>query len=151
MYKIWLMPMSFKIIFCISQLFYNGPSIVNLHAPMSERTIMNESSQAHLASLNLNRLRRWTFIVTRKGNYLLRTTLNVCAHSAAKGKNSYFRAQFQRINAHRGSKKPMWQLPTRCWLPYITFLKMELHFRIWVRIITTNSIRNAKSTSTWRS
>ena len=42
---------------------------------------------------------------TRKGNYLLRTTLIVCAHSAAKVKNSYFRAQFQRINAHRGSKK----------------------------------------------
>ena len=30
---------------------------------MSERTTMNESSQAHLASLNLDRLRRWTFIV----------------------------------------------------------------------------------------
>ena len=63
MHKIWRMPMSFKTIFCISQLFYNGPSIVNLHAPMSERTTMNESSQAHLASLNLNRLRRCTFIV----------------------------------------------------------------------------------------
>lgn len=42
---------------------------------------------------------------TRKGNSLLRTTLIVCAHSAAKVKNSYFRAQFQRISAHRGSKK----------------------------------------------
>lgn len=42
---------------------------------------------------------------TRKGNCLLRTTLIVCAHSAAKVKNSYFRAQFQRISAHRGSKK----------------------------------------------
>ena len=42
---------------------------------------------------------------TRKGNHLLRTTLIVCAHSAVKVKNSYFRAQFQRISAHRGSKK----------------------------------------------
>lgn len=42
---------------------------------------------------------------TRKGNSLLRTTLIVCAHSAAKVKHSYFRAQFQRISAHRGSKK----------------------------------------------
>lgn len=42
---------------------------------------------------------------TRKGNQLLRTTLIVCAHSAVKVKNSYFRAQFQRISAHRGSKK----------------------------------------------
>lgn len=33
------------------------------------------------------------------------TTLIVCAHSAVKVKNSYFRAQFQRISAHRGSKK----------------------------------------------
>lgn len=42
---------------------------------------------------------------TRKGNNLLRTTLIVCAHSAAKVKGSYFRAQFQRISAHRGSKR----------------------------------------------
>ncbi len=42
---------------------------------------------------------------TRKGNSLLRTTLIVCAHSAAKVKNSYFHAQFHRVNAHRGSKR----------------------------------------------
>ncbi len=42
---------------------------------------------------------------TRKGNSLLRTTLIVCAHSAVKVKNSHFRAQFQRVSAHRGSKK----------------------------------------------
>ncbi len=42
---------------------------------------------------------------TRKGNALLRTTLVVCAHSAAKVKNSYFHAQFQRISAHRGKKR----------------------------------------------
>ncbi len=42
---------------------------------------------------------------TRKGNALLRTTLIVCAHSAAKVKNSYFHAQFQRISAHRGKKR----------------------------------------------
>ena len=42
---------------------------------------------------------------TRKGNNLLRTTLIVCAHSAVKVKNSYFRAQFQRIRAHRGDKR----------------------------------------------
>ena len=40
-----------------------GLIFLNLHAPMSERTTMNESSQAHWASLNLNRLRRCTFIV----------------------------------------------------------------------------------------
>ncbi len=42
---------------------------------------------------------------TRKGNQLLRSTLIVCAHSAAKVRGSYFHAQFQRISAHRGSKK----------------------------------------------
>ncbi len=42
---------------------------------------------------------------TNKGNQLLRTTLIVCAHSAAKVKTSYFYAQFKRISAHRGSKK----------------------------------------------
>jgi len=42
---------------------------------------------------------------TRKGNALLRTTLVVCAHSAAKVKSSYFHAQFQRISAHRGKKR----------------------------------------------
>lgn len=42
---------------------------------------------------------------TRKGNRLLRSTLVVCAHSAAKVKGSYFHAQFQRISAHRGKKR----------------------------------------------
>lgn len=42
---------------------------------------------------------------TRKGNALLRTTLITCAHSAAKKKDSYFRAQFKRISAHRGTKR----------------------------------------------
>ena len=42
---------------------------------------------------------------TRKGNSLLRSTLIVCAHSAAKVKGSYFHAQFQRVSAHRGSKR----------------------------------------------
>lgn len=42
---------------------------------------------------------------TRKGNILLRSTLIVCAHSAAKVKGSYFHAQFQRVSAHRGSKR----------------------------------------------
>ena len=42
---------------------------------------------------------------TRKGNNQLRTTLLVCAHSAVKVKESYFHAQFQRISAHRGSKR----------------------------------------------
>lgn len=42
---------------------------------------------------------------TRKGNSLLRSTRIVCAHSAAKVKDSYFHAQFQRISAHRGKKK----------------------------------------------
>lgn len=42
---------------------------------------------------------------TTKGNSLLKSTLIVCAHSAVKVKTSYFHAQFQRISAHRGSKK----------------------------------------------
>lgn len=42
---------------------------------------------------------------TRKGNSLLRTTLIVCAHSAAKVSSSYFYAQYKRISSHRGSKK----------------------------------------------
>ncbi len=42
---------------------------------------------------------------TRKGNKLLRTTLITCAHSAANSKNSFFHAQFQRISAHRESKR----------------------------------------------
>ena len=42
---------------------------------------------------------------TRKGNSMLRATLLVCAHSAAKVKSSYFYAQFTRICAHRGKKR----------------------------------------------
>ena len=42
---------------------------------------------------------------TNKGNRLLRTTLIVCAHAAAKMKNTYFSAQFHRISAHRGKKR----------------------------------------------
>lgn len=42
---------------------------------------------------------------TTKGNKLLRTTLVVCAHAAAKVKSSYFYAQFKRISAHRGKKR----------------------------------------------
>lgn len=41
----------------------------------------------------------------RKGNRLLRTTLITCAHSAANSKKSFFHAQFQRVSAHRGSKR----------------------------------------------
>ena len=36
---------------------------------------------------------------------MLRTTLIVCAHAAAKMKNTYFSAQFHRISAHRGKKR----------------------------------------------
>ena len=42
---------------------------------------------------------------TRKGNKLLRSTLVVCAHAAAKVKTSYFYAQYKRIGAHRGKKR----------------------------------------------
>ena len=42
---------------------------------------------------------------TRKGNKLLRSTLVVCAHAAAKVKTSYFHAQYKRISAHRGKKR----------------------------------------------
>ena len=42
---------------------------------------------------------------TRKGNSMLRSTLLVCAHSAAKVKSSYFYAQYARICAHRGKKR----------------------------------------------
>lgn len=42
---------------------------------------------------------------TRKGNKLLRSTLVVCAHAAAKVKTSYFHAQYKRITAHRGKKR----------------------------------------------
>lgn len=42
---------------------------------------------------------------TNKGNNLLRTTLVVCAHAAAKMKGTYFSAQFRRISSHRGKKR----------------------------------------------
>ena len=42
---------------------------------------------------------------TRKGNSLLRETLVICAHSAARTKSSYFYAQFQRIKLRRGAKR----------------------------------------------
>lgn len=42
---------------------------------------------------------------TNKGNALLRSTLIVCAHAAAKMKDTYFAAQFKRISAHRGKKR----------------------------------------------
>ena len=42
---------------------------------------------------------------TRKGNALLRSTLIICAHTAARIKTSYFHAQFHRIASRRGRKK----------------------------------------------
>ena len=36
---------------------------------------------------------------------MLRSTLLVCAHSAAKVKGSYFHAQYMRICVHRGKKR----------------------------------------------
>ena len=42
---------------------------------------------------------------TTKGNTLLRETLVICAHSAARVKTSYFHAQFQRLRLRRGAKK----------------------------------------------
>src|SRR5260370_42176712 len=41
----------------------------------------------------------------RKGANWLKTTLVQCALAAAKKKNSYLQAQFQRIKARRGPKK----------------------------------------------
>ena len=42
---------------------------------------------------------------TRKGNAMLRTTLINCAHAAVKRKDSFFAAQFARIQVHRGKKR----------------------------------------------
>ena len=48
----------------------------NLHAPTSEDITKNESSQAPLASLNLDRLRRWAFTVNLHAPTGERTTMN---------------------------------------------------------------------------
>ena len=42
---------------------------------------------------------------TTKGNAILKETLVICAHSAARVRDSYFYAQFQRLRNHRGAKK----------------------------------------------
>lgn len=42
---------------------------------------------------------------TRKGNVYLRTVLVQAAHAAAKKKNSYWRAKFQRLRSRRGAKR----------------------------------------------
>lgn len=42
---------------------------------------------------------------TTRGNALLRETLIVCAHSAARKKDSYFHAQFERLKLRRGAKR----------------------------------------------
>lgn len=42
---------------------------------------------------------------TRKGNYLLKTTLVCCAHSAVKRRETYFHSLYSRISAHRGKKR----------------------------------------------
>mgnify|MGYP000918438882 FL=1 len=42
---------------------------------------------------------------TTKGNTILKETLVICAHSAARVRDSYFYAQFQRLRSHRGAKK----------------------------------------------
>jgi transposase len=42
---------------------------------------------------------------TRKGNVYLCTTLVQAAHAAAKKKNSYWRAKFQRLRSRRGTKR----------------------------------------------
>jgi transposase len=42
---------------------------------------------------------------TRKGNKVLRATLNQAAHAAARTKNTYLSAQYHRLAARRGRKK----------------------------------------------
>ena len=42
---------------------------------------------------------------TRKGNKILKSTLAQCAKSAAKNKNSFFHAQYQRISIRRGKNR----------------------------------------------
>ena len=42
---------------------------------------------------------------TTKGNKVLKTTLVTCAHSAVMVKDSFFKAQFSRISARRGTKR----------------------------------------------
>ena len=42
---------------------------------------------------------------TTKENSILKETLVICAHSAARVRDSYFYAQFQRLRSHRGAKK----------------------------------------------
>jgi len=66
---------------------------------------------------------------TRKGNQLLRTTLVVCAHSAAKVKGSYFHAQFQRISAHRGKKRAGVAVAHSLLIAIYHLLKDEVEFK----------------------
>lgn len=46
-YKIWLMPMSFKTIFCISQLFYNSPFFYIVYVCMMQIGFLYLLSPAH--------------------------------------------------------------------------------------------------------
>lgn len=66
---------------------------------------------------------------TRRGNALLRTTLIVCAYSAAKVKNSYFHAQFQRISAHRGKKRAYVAVAHSMLIAIYHILKERVKFR----------------------
>ncbi len=82
---------------------------------------------------------------TRKGNQLLRTTLVVCAHSAAKVKGSYFHAQFQRINAHRGKKRAYVAVAHSLLISLYHVLKDGVEFKDLGAETTTSSTKKEKS------
>ncbi|MCI9569915.1 MAG: hypothetical protein HFG14_08475 [Lachnospiraceae bacterium] len=61
----------------------------NLHAPTSEDITKNESSQAPLASLNLDRLRRWAFTVNLHAPTSEDTTKNESSQAPLASLNLY--------------------------------------------------------------
>ena len=65
---------------------------------------------------------------TRKGNKLLRSTLVVCAHAAAKVKTSYFYAQYKRIGAHSGKKRAAVAVPHSMLIAIYHMLKEGVAF-----------------------
>jgi transposase len=88
----------------------------------------------------------------RKGSHWLKTTLVQCAWAAIKKKDSYLRAQFHRLRARRGAKKPSAPSPPQSWSQSSTCSRTAPTTRIPEPITSIETPRPPQSASAidWR-
>ncbi len=83
----------------------------------------------------------------RKGAPWLKTTLIQCAWAATRTKGTYLQAQFHRLRARRGARKPSARSPLPSSLPPITCSGTAASTRIWAPVTSTAAPKPPKPTA----